>query len=274
MSESAVKIGVCSWSFWQDLPEQLKFLVENKFTATSLLQHIMKADKILRRDCAQMIKENNLTLTWHSNVLDEHVVNGEINQDYLKQLYDDVVWWHENTNGVFSSCSDGNVRKINFDHVNYMNKRLAALNIRYGLENSCTANHKQFTSIEQIQALKNDVAATPLFGMLFDAGHGWVFSKQNNLNFEDYIASIPVEIHEVHISDNLGANDDHLPLGDGEMDLPALMRGLKRKYFQGVFTLESLRKRDRAAFDLTVDIDRAKVLEYKEVITEAWAKVN
>lgn len=270
-----MKIGVCSWSFWQNYDEQLEFLVENSFTATSLLQHSMEWDDEQKIKAASFIKDHNLTLTWHSNVLACHLIDGKANREYMKKLYDNVVWWHDNTNGVYSAMSDANLHDVCVEHVDYMRERLSSRGIRFGLENTCWDNeNKYFCHPEQMKEIYSLSSGSdeysPLLGVLVDAGHINVCCKKYGYDIEDYIDKIPAPIWEVHICDNHGESDEHLPLGDGTLDLTKLVRALKRKGFDGVFTYESLRKRDRSAFDLKVDEDREKLIEYRKRIEDAW----
>ncbi len=62
-------------------------------------------------------------------------------------MLDDVIWWHENTNGVYSCCSDSinTLQKnglttfdfeLNKKHLNLMAGRLSKYAIRVGIENS------------------------------------------------------------------------------------------------------------------------------------------
>lgn len=273
---SEIKIGVCSWSFWQDIQEQLEFLASNGFTSTSLLQHAMKLEESEKKEIAASIKEKNLTLTWHSNVLKEHLINDQIDQNYMKRLYDEVIWWHENTNGVYSSCSDANLRHVCIEHLAYMRDRLSKHGIRFGLENTCFHNEgKYFCYPSQMKEINDTLQPPdPLCGVLLDSGHANVCCTKYGLDMDSYIAKIPGEIWEVHISDNHGESDEHLPLGDGTLDLERFFRALKKKNFHGVVTLESLRARDRNAFDIHVPIDVDSLLKYKEDIESVWKKVS
>ena len=45
-------------------------------------------------------------------------------------------------------------------------------------------------------------------------------------------------ILHVHVSDNNGREDQHLPIGCGTVDFPRLLSQLKRAGYDGTFTLE------------------------------------
>ena len=270
-----MKIGICSWSFWQDYQEQLEFLAENSFTATSLLQHSMKWDLETKTAAANFIKAHNLTLTWHSNVLACHLKDGKIDLEYMRELYDNVIWWHDNANKVHSALSDANLRHVCIQHLIYMQKRLTSRGIRFGLENTCYMNEGKYfcrpSEMREVYGNAFGFENPPLAGILLDAGHMNVCCNKYGIDIDKYIDALPAPVIEVHICDNHGESDEHLPLGDGTLDLPRLVRALKRNSFDGVFTYESLRKRDRNAFDLHVKDDVQKLIEYRKRIEDAWA---
>jgi sugar phosphate isomerase/epimerase len=60
---------------------------------------------------------------------------------------------------------------------------------------------------------------SPNFKVCFDPGHWNLFSR---FSMEDWFDKIGGYIAEVHIHDNHGARDDHLAIGDGQIDFNAL----------------------------------------------------
>lgn len=77
--------------------------------------------------------------------------------------------------------------------------------------------------------------------MLFDVGHANIFIREPEaagISLETYIEQLPFRIHEVHISDNSGRRDEHLPPGRGSVDYAALAAALRRRGEQPVITLE------------------------------------
>lgn len=73
------------------------------------------------------------------------------------------------------------------------------------------------------------------FGICIDAGHMRVFSK---VDMEEWFKALGPRIAEVHLHDNHGKHDDHLPLGEGSIDIPRFM-GLLRQYANDpVYTIE------------------------------------
>lgn len=73
------------------------------------------------------------------------------------------------------------------------------------------------------------------FGVCIDAGHMRVFSK---VDMEEWFAALGQRIVEVHLHDNHGKHDDHLPLGEGSIDIPRFMSLLKQYAGNPVYTIE------------------------------------
>lgn len=55
---------------------------------------------------------------------------------------------------------------------------------------------------------------------------------------EEYFAALPLQLLEVHLSDNDGVEDQHLPLGRGNVDFKAVARGLRNINFDRFMTIE------------------------------------
>ncbi|MBN1353941.1 MAG: sugar phosphate isomerase/epimerase [Candidatus Omnitrophica bacterium] len=73
-------------------------------------------------------------------------------------------------------------------------------------------------------------------GMCIDPGHFNVFSE---LSAEEWIESYPPgSIREVHLADNKGDRDSHLPLGDGNIDFAALFNIFEKRDENPAYVLE------------------------------------
>ena len=65
---------------------------------------------------------------------------------------------------------------------------------------------------------------SPNLGVCFDTGHFNLFSK---VPLEKWFEEIGDNIIEVHLHDNTGSNDDHLGIGDGNIDFDLFFSLLK-----------------------------------------------
>jgi len=77
---------------------------------------------------------------------------------------------------------------------------------------------------------------SPNFNICFDGGHYNAFSDTPPLEAFDMLP--PDKIGEIHLSDNDGSDDQHLPLGEGNIDLDGLFRKIEQLRVTPVITLE------------------------------------
>jgi len=73
-------------------------------------------------------------------------------------------------------------------------------------------------------------------GVVFDIGHAYVVEKRKGLL--RMIKALAPRIRHVHVSDNHGSVDDHLPLGKGRVPLRRALAELRAVGYDGTFTLE------------------------------------
>lgn len=107
-------------------------------------------------------------------------------------------------------------------------KKAQALGVKIALENVFEENPEPLRKIlEEINS--------PFLGYCMDAGHGNLFSEVPLVNWVEILGS---RLLEIHLHDNHGKADDHLPLGQGSIDFPALFSLLREKRIQPIYTIE------------------------------------
>jgi len=74
------------------------------------------------------------------------------------------------------------------------------------------------------------------FGHCFDSGH---FNMFCTVSLEEWFAALGSFIIESHLHDNHGVADEHLPVGEGEIDFQKITGLLKQYAPQAVWTLEA-----------------------------------
>ena len=119
-------------------------------------------------------------------------------------------------------------------------KEILDFNERYGfelrLENSIPGELGCF--LEDLCEIREKLKS-PKVKFCFDTGHYNIGKKQ-----DDILKEISNQITEVHLHDNRGDEDSHLPPGDGKIDFSKLFSIVKCRYF--VFELNEL---DREIFE-------------------------
>ncbi|MBW7957368.1 MAG: sugar phosphate isomerase/epimerase [Deltaproteobacteria bacterium] len=80
-----------------------------------------------------------------------------------------------------------------------------------------------------------DEIPSPNFGICLDAGHMRVFSE---VDIEEWFAALGPRVAEVHLHDNHGKHDEHLPIGEGSIDFERFMALLSKYAKDPVYTIE------------------------------------
>ncbi|GAM09198.1 putative protein [Geobacter sp. OR-1] len=81
-----------------------------------------------------------------------------------------------------------------------------------------------------------DAMDSPSFRHCFDVGH-WNLFK--NVSMEEWFSVLGTYIAHVHVHDNNGSRDDHLPIGDGSIDFDLYFRLMKQYAPDAVYTVEA-----------------------------------
>lgn len=82
---------------------------------------------------------------------------------------------------------------------------------------------------------------SPPFGFCLDVGHFRLFS---DVPLDVWMEALGARLREVHIHDNLGTRDDHLPPGRGDFDFRGLFRHLEGLEEKAIGTIESHSEKD------------------------------
>ena len=76
---------------------------------------------------------------------------------------------------------------------------------------------------------------SPVFNFCFDTGHYHLFST---VPMEAWFTSLAPYIQEVHVHDNCKSSDEHLPMGDGDIDFDLFFRLIRRYSVHPIYTIE------------------------------------
>ena len=103
--------------------------------------------------------------------------------------------------------------------------------------------------------------AIPKLGLHLDIGHANLMVPWNTT--DEILDRYGNRLRHVHLHDNRGGNADlHLPLGAGEIDVPAAIRALKRCGFDGTITLEVFTR------------DRYYLAYSRDVLRQMWDRIG
>jgi sugar phosphate isomerase/epimerase len=109
-----------------------------------------------------------------------------------------------------------------------MVKRAETLSVRIALENVFDENP---TPLKRLL----DAVDSPLLGYCMDAGHGHLFSE---VPLVEWIEVLGPRLMEIHLHDNHRQADEHLPLGRGNIDFPAIFSRIQGKKLHPIYTIE------------------------------------
>lgn len=79
-----------------------------------------------------------------------------------------------------------------------------------------------------------DMIGKPL-GFCFDTGHFLLFS---DVSLDGWLSALGESLVELHLHDNFGDRDSHLPIGDGIFDFPGLLAHLDDEAMDPLIVLE------------------------------------
>lgn len=124
-----------------------------------------------------------------------------------------------------------------------------APDILLGVEN-LVYPHEIYRSPEDMADLVTKVNRSNV-GVTVDAGHALISGHRGT----DFISDLGDRVFHIHLHDNHGVWDEHLPLGEGVVDYVGLIQTLKKQEYMGVVNLE---------FTVTNPSDYEKyILEFK-----------
>ena len=111
---------------------------------------------------------------------------------------------------------------------NPLMERAESVSVRMALENVFDERP------EPLRRLLEEINS-PFLGYCMDAGHGNLFSQ---VPLEEWVEVLGGRLMEIHLHDNHGEADEHLPLGQGDIDFSSLFSLLEKKKLQPIYTIE------------------------------------
>ncbi len=119
-------------------------------------------------------------------------------------------------------------------------RQLLEILVRHGVErNVAVALENSADNRHQLKYFREIFHRLPGLKLLFDIGHGNINTAKSMTR--DYLFALADRLAHIHISDNDGTSDTHLPIGAprrGGIDLTHELRGLRSFRYDATITVE------------------------------------
>ncbi len=190
-------------------------------------------------DIKSFVKNNRLPLRLHGPIAEIDYSQVQDATSYMQSLYRKVIRLCEvlNINHVVAHAEFNYHTAFpidrQFENAYFLWRTLCgefkSNNIHINIE-----NHYEIEPDYLVMLMER--IGSPYFGMCVDIGH---FNAFSNLPLKKCLEKYPVSsIKEVHLADNKGDGDTHLPLGDGNIDFVSFFETFSRRRERCAFVLE------------------------------------
>jgi sugar phosphate isomerase/epimerase len=92
------------------------------------------------------------------------------------------------------------------------------------------------TLLESLESFSRVMKAVPELAFHLDVGHAFIEGRMRGVR--EYVDTFTERLVHVHIHDNHGKHDEHLPLGDGKIDFRKVVTILKEIKYDKTLTFE------------------------------------
>ena len=149
------------------------------------------------------------------------------------------------------------VKTYAFDFLSKMVKAAHELNLTICLENMFPRNQLGVEPADMDEILRN----FPSLKLTLDTGHANIYDHDGR-RLKGLVERFGNRIGHLHFSDNNGLSDEHLPIGQGSINFPQLVRSLSVTGYDDTLTLE------------VFDTDRQALVDSREQIKSMFANTS
>ena len=121
------------------------------------------------------------------------------------------------------------------DYWSYEIQRYAQIGVTVVLENVLEKTPAPLLQL-------HDAINHPNLKLCLDVGHANIWSK---LHPAQWVEQLGTRIYHIHLHDNHGADDEHLPIGEGTIDFDSIFMSIKKYTPETVVSLEVDAEKDR-----------------------------
>ena len=104
--------------------------------------------------------------------------------------------------------------------------------------------------LESLACFSQVMAGVPSLKFHFDVGHAFIENRSKGV--KEYLDAFADRLVHVHIHDNHGKQDEHLPLGDGKIDFKKVVKLLKEVNYDKTITFEVFTSRSDAVRSMRI----------------------
>jgi sugar phosphate isomerase/epimerase len=119
------------------------------------------------------------------------------------------------------------------DAMNELTEFAATRKVSLMLENAPPENRAR---LESLDCFSHVMKSVPALSFHLDVGHAFIENRMRGVR--DYLEAFSDRLAHVHMHDNHGKEDEHLPLGKGKIDVPEVIRLLKDINYDRTITFE------------------------------------
>ena len=153
---------------------------------------------------------------------------------YAKELNAELWVLHPGQVTGITPFYPGSDWQQNIQSIRLLHNAAREYGLRIAIENVPQKYGAIMKTTEDFQRLYKETGLTDL-GIVLDTGHANLEAQT-----ERFLTQLPGKIFELHLSDNMGEQDQHLGIGYGKIDWQQLVKQLKQISFNGIIMIESV----------------------------------
>lgn len=220
--------------FKEDMKDNLDFFEENKIEYVEFLHEFPSHN--LDED---LLNSYNIKYTFHSPISDINIasLNPSIRKGSIKEIFYsletaneldiDTVVVHPGSFPFLKFDFLDKIDEINRNSMLEIAEFASDLGVNTVFENMPNIKGFTYNKLEDLNQFltDNDI------GMCLDTGHA------NTMNYSPEDMYIPIVKH-IHLNDNFSQNDDHLALGEGNIDFKSIIQNYESNNYDGIYVIE------------------------------------
>lgn len=239
-----MKLGVMNYPA-NDILDEIIWTGENHFDFFELTLEPVRSlpENIIAKKIIKLLKTYNLEIIGHTCYYLQFA-------SPIKRVREAAIEELKSYIDVFSKLG---VKMVNIhtdeNYPSFFNKRELAKRNAEGLNKLAThakpygiqimLEHNPNKLLGKPEDIKMILDQASEVGFHFDVGHGFI--EMGNY-IEEYLTAFKDKLCHVHVSDNEGKIDDHLPLGAGKINWKQIIKLLKKYNYDNTITLEVFSK--------------------------------